>query len=124
MVEFLQNLQNSDLFIAIISYLTVNAGTLIGLAIGFVKQKIKSNKLSEEYKAECEAYIEKMKDETCAILDKVYDKVQEIEVKFVDTLNAKELARKEEIEAQKLALTESIEASKKEIKSLDNILES
>ena len=119
METFLENLTTSDVWVALVSFITANLGTIIGMIIYAVKQGSASQ---EEYQKQCEAYVEEAREAANKAIDKTIEIAKELQVRINEALKIKTAEEKAELEAQSLKLTETINEAKKAL-SVDEILD-
>lgn len=122
METFLENLTTSDVWVALVSFITANLGTIIGMIIYAVKQGLKRSASQEEYQKQCEAYVEEAREAANKAIDKTIEISKELQVRINEALKIKTAEEKAELEAQSLKLTETINEAKKAL-SVDEILE-
>lgn len=106
MVEFFQNLNIQDLWVALMGFLSLNGATIIGLIVVWAKGKIKHGMELEQIKLEAKAEEKLVTDACLETLGKVEHQIQELELRINTALKAAEEAEKAEIEAQSIKLTE------------------
>ena len=122
METFLENLTTSDVWVALVSFITANLGTIIGMIIYAVKQGLKRTASHEEYQKQCEAYVEEAREAANKAIDKTIEIAKELQVRINEALKIKTAEEKAELEAQSLKLTETINEAKKAL-SVDEILD-
>ena len=122
METFLENLTITDLWAALVGFITANLGAIIGMIIYAVKQVLKRNASQEEYQKQCEAYVKEARDAANKAIDKTIEISKELQVRINEALKIKTAEEKAELEAQSLKLTETINEAKKAL-SVDEILD-
>ena len=122
MMEFFQNLNIQDIWVALIGFISVNGMTIIGLIVAWAKGKIKHGMDLESVRAEARAE-EKLVTNACLnALEKVQTQIKDMEVRINEALHIASEKEKEEIEKQSFKLSEAITAVKsKTIKLTDEL---
>ena len=122
METFLENLTISDLWAALVGFITANLGAIIGMIIYAAKQGLKRSASQEEYQKQCEAYVKEARDAANKAIEKTIEIAKELQVRINEALKVKTAEEKAELEAQSLKLTETINEAKKAL-SVDEILD-
>lgn len=122
MMEFFQNLNIQDLWVALMSFLSLNGMTIIGLIIAWAKGKIKHTMQLEQIKAEAKAEEKAVTDACNETLNKVGDYIKELELRINEAIKVAQDAEKKEIEAQSIKLTETLNEAKAKSLSLTDEL--
>lgn len=122
MMEFFQNLNIQDLWVALVSFLSLNGMTIIGLIVAWAKGKIKHGMELEQIKAEAKAEEKVVIDVCNDTLNKVGDMIKGLELRINEAIKIAQDAEKAEIEAQSIKLSETLnEAKAKTISLTDEI---
>lgn len=122
MEAFLQNLTQSDIWIALVGFITTNFATIVGMIIYAVKQGLKRGTSQEEFQKKCAEYVAEAKDEANKAIEDAKKLLQELQISINDALKQKTEEEKAEIAAQSLKLTQTINEAKKAL-SVDEILD-
>ena len=123
METFLQNLNLQDLWVALVSFISLNGATIVGLIIAWAKGKIKHGMELERIKAEAKAEAEVATNAALETLNTVRSEIQALELRINDALKVAAEAEKAEIEAQSIKLTETLNDAKAKSVSLTEELE-
>lgn len=118
MTEFLTNINLQDLWVTLISFISLNGATIVGLIVAWSKGKIKNGMTLEQVKSEAKAEQKVVTDACLETLNKVEARIQELELRINEALKAAEEAEKREIEEQSIKLTETLNEAKAKTVSL------
>lgn len=122
MLEFIDNVTKSDVFVAVCAFLVANAGTILGIIIYAIKQGLKRSDDQAKFEEQCKEYVEECRDQCNKVLQDMSKLMTQLHQDVFDRINYLDSEQKRELEEKALNLTNAIAETKKQI-SIDELLE-